>query len=104
MAQIQAPNNIRYAPGGAQPGGPRSPGAPPRSARLIPDLRPGESVVLLQRHHPGVLLRKLLGPCLLLVLWVVSLAFLSPMVAGVQSDPVGPIPGEMAAWLPSALW
>ena len=33
--------------------------------RLIPDLRPGEQVVLLQRQHPAVLFGSLLKPLLL---------------------------------------
>ena len=69
MVQSYPPNNRGYTPTGARPAG--------RPTRLIPDLRPGENLVLLQRQHPGVLLRKLLGPALLLGLWVASLALVS---------------------------
>src|SRR5438874_7531176 len=72
--------------------------------RLIPDLRAGERVVLLQRQHPAVLFGGLLKPLLLLVLWVLSLIFVLPFIAGLQPDALMP-PGQgLPSWLPAVLW
>src|SRR4051812_33722971 len=70
--------------------------------RLIPDLRAGERLVLLQRQHPAVLLRRLLGPFFLLGLWALSLLFILPFVSGLQQDPV--VPQSLPSWLPTLLW
>src|SRR5439155_18330907 len=72
---------------------------------LIPDLRAGERVVLLQRQHPAVLFGSLLKPLLLLVLWVLSLIFVPPLIAGLQPDALTSQPGQgLPAWLPAVLW
>ena len=57
---------------------------------LIPDLRAGERVVLLQRRHPAVLFGRLLKPLLLLALWLLSLIFVPPFIAGLQPDALTP--------------
>ena len=73
--------------------------------RLIPDLRAGERVVLLQRQHPAVLFRNLLRPLLLLVLWVLSLVFVLPFIASLQPDALTSLsPQGLPAWLPTVLW
>ncbi len=46
-----------------------------RYSRLVPDLRPGEMIVVVQRRHYSVLLQSTLGPLLLLGVWVVGLPF-----------------------------
>ncbi len=61
----------------------------PHSAlRVIPDLRPGERVLVLMRRHPVVLFVRLVGPLLLLALWVTSLFFMPTVVRGLQPDPI----------------
>src|SRR5438874_7832055 len=73
--------------------------------RRIPDLRAGERVVLLQRQHPAVLFGGLLKPLLLLVLWVLSLIFVLPFIAGLEPDALTPGAGQgLPAWLPTVLW
>lgn len=80
-------------------------GHPGRHARLIPDLRPGERVISLQRHHPAVLAGRLAAPLVILALWLVSLIFVLPFIAALQQpDPLGPPPEGLQAWLPTALW
>src|SRR5918912_400923 len=72
--------------------------------RLIPDLRAGERVVMLQRRHPVVLFRNLLKPLLLAMFWVLVLLAGSQwsVVAGPDSPPVAN--PWLPAWLPAVLW
>src|SRR5437868_6727910 len=73
--------------------------------RLIPDLRPGERLVLLQRQHPAVLFRRLLKPLLLLALWAASLIFVLPFISSLQADPLTAVaPQGLPSWLPAVLW
>src|SRR5437870_3246089 len=106
MAAPFAPNNRNNTPRGARPvGQPRGPAAmpkPPRYHRLIPDLRAGEEVVMLQRQHPAVLFPRLGKPLALLALWVVGSVFALPFIAGLQPDPLGPPSAGIMAWLPTA--
>lgn len=63
------------------------------AVRIIPDLRPGERVLVLMRRHPVALMGRLAGPVLFLVLWLVSLFLLPSVVRGQQPGPFA-LPGE----------
>jgi hypothetical protein len=66
----------------------RSRASDARYRRLIPDLRPGEKVVTIERRHPIVLLGKLIGPVLLTLFWLVGLFFVLPLLSGPAPDPL----------------
>ena len=78
-----------------------------RYARKIPDLRPGEVVVVLLHRHALSLLKRAVWPVLLVVLWMASAFFVVPLLAGLDVDPllavnapprwVGPV--AWTAWL-----
>ena len=74
-----------------------------RYARLIHDRRQGERVLLLLRRHPAVLARDLVAPLLLLILWLVSLYFFAPFVAGLEVDPLV-VTNAPPDWLVPGLW
>lgn len=91
---------------GATPGGAAYGQRHSRYSRLIPDLRPGEIVVVVQRRHIAVLMTGLVVPVLMLAAWLVGLFFVLPFVAGLQTDPLlaGGFGGPTApSWLPAAL-
>ncbi len=71
---------------------------------LVPDLRPGEKIVLLQRRHPMVLFRRLLWPMSLFVIWLVSLFFVLPFISSLTSGTSASMLGGAAIWVPFALW
>src|SRR5438477_2848465 len=108
MAAPFAPNSRNTPPRGARPAvqSNRVPGTPkpPPYHRLIPDLRAGEEIVMLQRQHPAVLFPRLGKPLALLALWVVGSVFALPFITGLQPDPLGPPSAAIMAWLPTALW
>jgi hypothetical protein len=74
-----------------------------RYARLIHDRRQGERVLLLLRRHPAVLVRDLVAPLLLLILWLISLYFFAPFVAGLEVDPLV-VASAPPSWLVPLLW
>src|SRR5436190_7116762 len=107
QGSTQTNNRGNVTPGGRTSAQSSNVGAAPnpsRYRRQIPDLRAGESVVLLQRQHPFVLVRKLAVPGLLLVLWLVASVFALPLIGRLQPDPLGPPAEGIAAWLPSSLY
>lgn len=77
-----------------------------RYSRLIPDLRPGEMVIVVLRRHISVVLMRLLLPLLLLGAWTFGLFFVLPLIEGLQTDPLlaGGFDGPVApAWVPPTL-
>ncbi len=74
--------NAYYPPSAAGPGPSQTTA---RGIRLIPDLRPGEYVVLIQRQHPAVLIRRLAIPALIAVAWLAGLLVVSPDLAGLDA-------------------
>lgn len=77
-----------------------------RYSRLIPDLRPGETLVVLQRRHISVLITGLVLPALMLGIWLTGLFFVLPFVAGLQTDPLlaGGFDAPTApSWVPATL-
>jgi hypothetical protein len=74
-----------------------------RDAHLIPDLRPGEHVIVLLRRHPMVIVRSALLPTILLVLWLASLVVVIPFLASLQVDPLIN-PSAPPSWLAPVLW
>ena len=77
---------------------------PVRYERVIPDLRPGEKVVMLRREHRAALMRKLGWPFLLLFAWLISLIWVLPFIASLQPGPLDPPAEGLRAWLPALLW
>jgi hypothetical protein len=78
---------------------------PAAGRRPIPDLRPGERLVLIQRQHPAVLFRSLLKPVIMLAVWTASLFFVLPFISSLQPDPLTSLsPQGPPSWLPTALW
>ena len=74
-----------------------------RYQRLIPDLRPGEKVVTVERRHPIVLVGKLVWPALLALFWLMGLFFVLPLLNATSPDPLlGPDNGP-PAWLRTLL-
>lgn len=89
-----------------------APGAVPaghyhaRYSRLIPDLRPGEMVIVVQRRHSAVVLMHLAVPLALLAAWAVGLLFVLPLINSLQTDPLlaGGFNGPTApSWVPATL-
>ncbi|HEY0070513.1 MAG TPA: PH domain-containing protein [Chloroflexia bacterium] len=89
-----------------------APGAVPaghyhaKYSRLIPDLRPGEMVVVVLRRHVSVVLLQLALPFLLLGAWTFGLFFVLPLVGSLQTDPLltGGFEGPTSpAWVPATL-
>ncbi len=68
---------------------------------LIPDLRPGESVVTIVRRHPVVLGLQLARPFTLLVIWLAGGWLAGPYVASATYEAVR---RGLPAWLPEAVW
>lgn len=78
-------------------------GVDARYRRLIPDLRPGEKVVIVERRHPVVLVGKLVWPALLGLFWFVGLFFVLPLLGATSPDPLlGPDSGP-PTWLRTLL-
>jgi hypothetical protein len=75
-----------------------------RYRRLIPDLRPGEQVVMLKRRHPAVLVRRLAPPLVLIAALLAGLFFAGPLLNTLRPDPFTTPPEGVQAWLPSLLW
>lgn len=75
-----------------------------RYSRLIPDLRPGERVVLWQRRHVSVLFTKLFWPLLLLLIWLVSFPLVLSFLGSLQTDPLVALDGGPPPWLPFVLY
>lgn len=110
MLGTSPPDNRKQSAPGPRPSPPMRPGIaaparnPARYKRIIPDLREGEDVVLLQRRHPATLFGGLVWPILLLVVWLAILLFAGPSLSGLQPDPFTQTEGGIAAWLPTLLW
>jgi hypothetical protein len=68
---------------------------------LIPDLRPGESVVILVRRHPVVLGLQLARPFTLLIVWLAGGWLAGSYVASAAYEAVR---RGLPAWLPEAAW
>ena len=73
-----------------------------RHGNVIPDLRPGEGVVLLARRHPLTILRALLVPLGLLILWVPGLLLALSLSEGLRTDPLLN-PGGPPPWASTAV-
>jgi hypothetical protein len=73
-----------------------------RFTNLIPDLRPGEGVVLLARRHPLTVLRAVLVPLVLAVLWVPGLWLALALSDSLRADPLLN-PGGPPAWASAAV-
>ncbi len=78
-------------------------GVEARHRRLIPDLRPGEKVVTVERRHPVVLVGKLVGPALLALLWFAGNFFVLPLLGGPAPDPLLGPNNSPPAWLRTLL-
>lgn len=77
-----------------------------RYSRLIPDLRPGEMVIVLLRRHVSVVLMQLAVPLALLGAWTFGLFFALPLVESLRTDPllVGGFSGPTSpSWVPPTL-
>ncbi|HET9495798.1 MAG TPA: PH domain-containing protein, partial [Chloroflexia bacterium] len=99
MARGQPAPTPQEQPHAAQQA-PAAPSARP-FAGLIPDLRPGEGVVLLARRHPLTILRAVLFPLVLLVLWVPGLLLALSFSESLRADPLLN-PGGPPAWASTA--
>jgi hypothetical protein len=80
------------------------PGVPSarRFGGVIPDLRPGEGVVLLARRHPMTILRAVMVPLVLLIMWAPGLLLALSFSDSLRSDPLLN-PGGPPAWASTAV-
>ncbi|MEO8288980.1 MAG: PH domain-containing protein [Chloroflexota bacterium] len=72
-------------------------------AHKIPDLRPGEVVVVLLHRHPVALLYSLRWALLLATLWTVSIPFVAPLLLSLAVDPLLSV-NAAPTWLAPLLW
>ncbi|MDQ5825914.1 MAG: PH domain-containing protein [Chloroflexota bacterium] len=98
---VRQPRVLGAAPGASSAGDYHA-----RYSRLIPDLRPGEMVIVVLRRHVSVVLMQLALPLALLGAWTFGLFFALPLIQSLQTDPLlaGGFQGPTSpSWVPVTL-